>query len=171
MADGYSNTTGRNGDLQEEDVWAVVKESSRVEKAIIYSSTGSGSTAAASASAWRLASAPKVISMPKTHDPGVINQTQSSTAMSIPEWSKIYRKNPKKFGLEKDENEDDDDDDDDDLDDDDNETMPPHEYVARKMARTRISSFSMCEGIGRTLKGRDLSKVRNAILTRTGFLE
>ncbi|CAN0912582.1 hypothetical protein LINGRAPRIM_LOCUS596 [Linum grandiflorum] len=25
--------------------------------------------------------------------------------------------------------------------------------------------------MGRTLKGRDLSKVRNAILTKTGFLE
>ncbi|KAH7544394.1 hypothetical protein JRO89_XS15G0159900 [Xanthoceras sorbifolium] len=27
------------------------------------------------------------------------------------------------------------------------------------------------EGVGRTLKGRDLSKVRNAVLTKTGFLE
>lgn len=54
----------------------------------------------------------------------------------------------------------------------DEETMvPPHEYMAKKMARTRSASHSMCEGVGRTLKGRDLCKLRNAILTQTGFLE
>ncbi|XP_074272010.1 uncharacterized protein LOC141595950 [Silene latifolia] len=61
----------------------------------------------------------------------------------------------------------DDDEDDDDID----GMMPPHEYLARKLARNQISSFSVYEGIGRTLKGRDLSKVRNAILSKTGFLE
>ncbi|CAH9052546.1 unnamed protein product [Cuscuta epithymum] len=49
---------------------------------------------------------------------------------------------------------------------------PPHEWLARKHARDhRISSSSVCEGVGRTLKGRDLSRVRNAVLTKTGFLE
>ncbi|CAI0453018.1 unnamed protein product [Linum tenue] len=37
------------------------------------------------------------------------------------------------------------------------------------MARTRIASFSVHEGVGRTLKGRDLSRVRNAIWEKTGF--
>ncbi|XP_021719711.1 uncharacterized protein LOC110687374 [Chenopodium quinoa] len=59
----------------------------------------------------------------------------------------------------------------DDGDDDDDDMVPPHEYLAKKLARSQISSFSVYEGIGRTLKGRDLSKVRNAILTKTGFLE
>ncbi|TMW93448.1 hypothetical protein EJD97_011679 [Solanum chilense] len=49
--------------------------------------------------------------------------------------------------------------------------VPPHEYIARRVARNQIASFSMMEGVGRTLKGRDLSKLRNAILTKTGFLE
>lgn len=49
--------------------------------------------------------------------------------------------------------------------------VPPHEYIARRSARNQIASFSMMEGVGRTLKGRDLSKLRNAILTKTGFLE
>ncbi|XP_075523112.1 protein S40-6-like [Primulina tabacum] len=49
--------------------------------------------------------------------------------------------------------------------------VPSHEYLARKLASTQIASFSMCEGVGRTLKGRDLSKTRNAVLTKTGFLE
>ncbi|KAK9938548.1 hypothetical protein M0R45_015278 [Rubus argutus] len=48
---------------------------------------------------------------------------------------------------------------------------PPHEFIARKLARSQISSFSVFEGAGRTLKGRDLSKVRNAVLSKTGFLE
>ncbi|VFQ82536.1 unnamed protein product [Cuscuta campestris] len=49
--------------------------------------------------------------------------------------------------------------------------VPPHEWIARKLARRQISSFSVCEGVGRTLKGRDLSRVRNAVLSKTGFLE
>ncbi|KZV32240.1 phospholipase D C-like [Dorcoceras hygrometricum] len=49
--------------------------------------------------------------------------------------------------------------------------IPPHEWIARKVSRSEIFSFSVCEGAGRTLKGRDLSRVRNAVLTRTGFLE
>ncbi|KAI9108572.1 hypothetical protein K1719_020456 [Acacia pycnantha] len=49
--------------------------------------------------------------------------------------------------------------------------LPPHEFIARRLARSHISSFSVFEGVGRTLKGRDLSKVRNAVLTKTGFLE
>ncbi|KAG9138936.1 hypothetical protein Leryth_007567 [Lithospermum erythrorhizon] len=43
--------------------------------------------------------------------------------------------------------------------------IPPHVYLAR----TRGASFSVHEGIGRTLKGRDLSRVRNAIWKKTGF--
>lgn len=43
--------------------------------------------------------------------------------------------------------------------------VPPHEFLAR----TRIASFSVHEGIGRTLKGRDLSRVRDAIWQKTGF--
>ena len=33
------------------------------------------------------------------------------------------------------------------------------------------ASFSVREGAGRTLKGRDLRRVRNAVLRRTGFLD
>lgn len=51
------------------------------------------------------------------------------------------------------------------------EMIPPHEWIARRLARSHISSSSVCEGAGRTLKGRDLSRVRNAVLAKTGFLE
>lgn len=51
------------------------------------------------------------------------------------------------------------------------ERIPPHELVARQLAQREITSFSVYEGIGRTLKGRDLRQVRDAVLTRTGFIE
>ncbi|KAK4788995.1 hypothetical protein SAY86_020314 [Trapa natans] len=45
--------------------------------------------------------------------------------------------------------------------------LPPHEFLAR----ARTASFSVQVGVGRTLKGRDLSRVRNAVWARTGFLD
>ncbi|WOL09613.1 hypothetical protein Cni_G18366 [Canna indica] len=43
--------------------------------------------------------------------------------------------------------------------------IPPHELLCR----SRAASFSVQEGAGRTLKGRDLRRVRNAIWEKTGF--
>jgi len=56
-------------------------------------------------------------------------------------------------------------------DDKDFEQLPPHEFIAMQLAQRGITSFSVYEGVGRTLKGRDLSRVRNAVWTRTGFIE
>ncbi|MQL80712.1 hypothetical protein Taro_013162 [Colocasia esculenta] len=52
---------------------------------------------------------------------------------------------------------------------DDDEMLPPHEIVARKGAPATTSS--VLEGVGRTLKGRDLRRVRNAVWRQTGFLD
>lgn len=49
------------------------------------------------------------------------------------------------------------------------EMVPPHVMVARRLSGKM--AFSVCTGQGRTLKGRDLSQVRNSILRLTGFLE
>ncbi|CAH1437939.1 uncharacterized protein LOC111899881 [Lactuca sativa] len=91
---------------------------------------------------------------------GELGGTASSMPVNVPDWSKIlkqdYMENRRR------------DSDDDDFDDDDNcsgDRIPPHEFLAR----TRMASFSVHEGIGRTLKGRDLSRVRNAIWEKTGF--
>lgn len=57
----------------------------------------------------------------------------------------------------------------DDLDDaiDEEEDMvPPHIIVARSHV-----NFSVFEGVGRTLKGRDLRQVRNAVFQKTGFID
>jgi len=56
-------------------------------------------------------------------------------------------------------------------DDDDEEMLPPHEIVARGSGVSPKTTFSVLEGVGRTLKGRDLRQVRNAVLRQTGFLD
>ncbi|CAN4117330.1 unnamed protein product [Withania somnifera] len=55
--------------------------------------------------------------------------------------------------------------------DDDDEMLPPHEIVARGSTRSPKTTFSVLEGAGRTLKGRDLRRVRNAVFRQTGFLD
>ena len=51
------------------------------------------------------------------------------------------------------------------------ERLPPHEFLAQEYARSQRTSFSVCEGLGRTLKGRDLSRVRNAVWSQMGFAD
>ncbi|KAL0787921.1 hypothetical protein Bca101_004167 [Brassica carinata] len=54
---------------------------------------------------------------------------------------------------------------------DEGERLPPHEIVARSLAKSSLLSCSVLEGAGRTLKGRDLRQVRNAVFRRTGFID
>lgn len=93
--------------------------------------------------------------------------TPASLPVNVPDWSKIlrdeYRDNRRRDSFDYDDDEDSGDFDDE------RSRVPPHEFLARQMARTKIASFSVHEGIGRTLKGRDLSRVRNAIWEKTGF--
>ncbi|KAF3451725.1 hypothetical protein FNV43_RR07821 [Rhamnella rubrinervis] len=172
-----------NEDFEEEDVWGFVKESDKDSSSpVMRKSKEYSSGSSSSSSAWCIHSSPRmiprVLNAPTTHEAQAVQQ--SSAPVDIPDWSKIYGKNAKigpwvgdddhgnginTDGVVYDDvNEDVEDDDGDDM-------VPPHEWIARKLARSQISSFSVCEGIGRTLKGRDLSKMRNAILTKTGFLE
>lgn len=55
----------------------------------------------------------------------------------------------------------------------DDEKLPPHVILERRLAAegNRKSASSVCRGQGRTLKGRDLTNVRNLVLKKTGFLE
>ncbi|KAG2317828.1 hypothetical protein Bca52824_020950 [Brassica carinata] len=62
-------------------------------------------------------------------------------------------------------------DDDDEEDEEEGEMLPPHEIVARSLAQSSYLSCSVLEGAGRTLKGRDLRQVRNAVFRRTGFID
>ncbi|XP_027343742.1 uncharacterized protein LOC113856208 [Abrus precatorius] len=51
----------------------------------------------------------------------------------------------------------------------DEEMLPPHEIVARNSSKSPMLACSVLEGAGRTLKGRDLRQVRNAVWRQTGF--
>jgi hypothetical protein len=86
-----------------------------------------------------------------------------SAPVNVPDWSKILgaqKKSSKWTG-----------DVDDDKEEVEEERLPPHLQLAREYAQSQMSTFSVCEGAGRTLKGRDLSRVRNAVLKQTGFLD
>ncbi|CAL5424217.1 unnamed protein product [Camellia sinensis] len=138
-------------ELDESDVWNSVRSSSPEFRKPVPSSRISKKTAAKRTEAGATA---------KRTEAGA---TASSLPVNVPDWSKIlkedYKDNRRKES-------------DDDVDDGEGEAgnrIPPHEFLARQLARTRIASFSVHEGIGRTLKGRDLSRVRNAIWEKTGF--
>ncbi|KAL5148950.1 hypothetical protein HKD37_13G035903 [Glycine soja] len=97
--------------------------------------------------------------------------TPASLPVNIPDWSKIlkedYKEHPK---WESEEEEEEEEEEDNNVRDEQNHGLrnikvPPHEYLAR----TRGASLSVHEGIGRTLKGRDLRSVRNAIWKKVGF--
>ncbi|RDY01087.1 hypothetical protein CR513_15630, partial [Mucuna pruriens] len=49
------------------------------------------------------------------------------------------------------------------------EMVPPHEIVARNSSQSPMLAYSVLEGIGRTLKGRDLRQVRNAVWRQTAL--
>ncbi|XP_008808441.1 uncharacterized protein LOC103720500 [Phoenix dactylifera] len=161
-------------DFEEEEVWAAVRErkdeSPKTRRT--KDSTGSSTTR-------RLPTPSKM--MPRSNANASGRTFGQSAPVAIPDWSEIYKHKGSsesrsyRFDGDKDgQNRASDhaaNDDDCEEDDDDDDKVPPHEWLAKKMARSQISSSSMCEGAGRTLKGRDLSKMRNAVLTRTGFLE
>ncbi|KAL2523703.1 hypothetical protein Adt_08757 [Abeliophyllum distichum] len=153
----WGKSRPRNEDFQEQDVWGILNEGKEPSFISKRQPTAAG------------------IMIPTANKNSNIDEprtVQHSAPLNIPHWSKIYgesSKNTSKNG----------DDfvrsgwggDDEEEDDDDGNLIPPHEFIARNLARNQISSFSVCEGAGRTLKGRDLSRLRNAVLTKTGFLE
>lgn len=85
-------------------------------------------------------------------------QIATSAPVNVPDWSKIYRVDSVESLHDSDDGLND------------SEIVPPHEYLAREYARSRkIPANSVFEGVGRTLKGRDLSRVRDAVWSQTGF--
>ncbi|KAL3627497.1 hypothetical protein CASFOL_028860 [Castilleja foliolosa] len=91
---------------------------------------------------------------PESPRGGIRRHVAASAPVDVPDWSKIYRVDSVESlpdwddGLE------------------DSELVPPHEYLARSR---KIAANSVFEGVGRTLKGRDLSRVRDTVWSQTGF--
>lgn len=183
-------TTLRNEEFHEEDVWGVFKErkDSDSRATIITSSSKQPSFISK-----RLPAATRMI--PKSSNKNIDPTSQEhkvcqhSAPVNIPDWSKIYgtisKNNTSSSWLDSDSGGDgngdehggfgrsswESDEEEEEEEEEDGDVIPPHEWISRKLARSQISSFSVCEGAGRTLKGRDLSRVRNAVLRKTGFLE
>ncbi|KAM7500961.1 hypothetical protein LguiA_025375 [Lonicera macranthoides] len=82
-------------------------------------------------------------------------QVASSAPVNVPDWTKKYRVDSVESLLDSDDGVDDH-----------MDMIPPHEYLAREYGKSRNSVF---EGVGRTLKGRDMSRVRDAVWSQTGF--
>ncbi|GMH26883.1 hypothetical protein Nepgr_028726 [Nepenthes gracilis] len=80
----------------------------------------------------------------------------TSAPMNVPDWNKILRVNSVESLHDSDDG----------FDDRDSGMDPPHEYLARSRMAAAASVF---EGVGRTLKGRDLSRLRDAVWSQTGF--
>ncbi|KAH6831411.1 hypothetical protein C2S53_016311 [Perilla frutescens var. hirtella] len=80
----------------------------------------------------------------------------SSAPVNVPDWSKIYRVDSVESLHDSDDGLND------------SELVPPHEYLARAYSR-KMAANSVFEGVGRTLKGRDMSRVRDAVWSQTGF--
>ncbi|KAK3025548.1 hypothetical protein RJ639_041026 [Escallonia herrerae] len=171
-------TSLRNEEFQEADVWAVLKEREDLNSKVGTSKESSTFTFTSRILPTAARMVPRANKSNPTHESKLIQQ---SAPVKIPDWSKIYGKHSKEASehaprLDCDDyggngcmrGSSDSDEEDDDVD---GSMMPPHEWIAKKLARSQISSFSVCEGVGRTLKGRDQSRVRNAVLTQTGFLE
>ena len=81
----------------------------------------------------------------------------ASAPVNAPDWSKIYRVNSVESCNDLDNG----------TDDQESEIVPPHEYLAREYRK--MAENSVFEGVGRTLKGRDMSRVRDAVWSQTGF--
>lgn len=82
----------------------------------------------------------------------------TSAPVNVPDWSKIYRVDSVESMHDSDDGGDE------------AELVPPHEYLAREYSRSRnTAANSVFEGVGRTLKGRDMSRVRDAVWSQTGF--
>ncbi|GER46490.1 hypothetical protein STAS_23536 [Striga asiatica] len=99
------------------------------------------------------ASSPRIVHQIRQESPRG-RHLAASAPVDVPDWSKIYRVDSVESLPDWDDGVDE------------SELVPPHEYLARSR---KMAANSVFEGVGRTLKGRDLSRVRDAVWSQTGF--
>ncbi|KAI4342913.1 hypothetical protein MLD38_027477 [Melastoma candidum] len=107
-----------------------------------------------------VAAAPRIVNQLGGRDEGAASSPRGgkkacSAPVNVPDWSKIYRVDSVEsmHGSDEEEGEG-------------QEMVPPHEYLAKSR---KIAAESVFEGVGRTLKGREMRRVRDAVWSRTGF--
>ncbi|KAF8086156.1 hypothetical protein N665_0633s0008 [Sinapis alba] len=129
------------------------------------SSSSSGGGGASSSSARTIPTAPKPPQERLPFTSSFINGGKFPQSAPVQVPSAMMNRHKKEFKLT------DVVDDDEDEEDEEGEMLPPHEIVDRSLAQSSLLSCSVLEGAGRTLKGRDLRQVRNAVFRRTGFID
>ncbi|OIS99100.1 hypothetical protein A4A49_07623 [Nicotiana attenuata] len=169
MASNEGTYNFKNEEFQEEDIWGNTNNSINEKNQLNSKFITSKDQPSFTLNPRRQIPTAAKIMIPKSNKNSIqeFKIIQHSAPVKIPDWSKIYgtslREDIGNFvtnnSWESDDQEIEE------------NMMPPHEWLAKRLGRNQISSFSVCEGVGRTLKGRDLSRVRNAVLTKTGFLE
>jgi Senescence regulator len=90
-----------------------------------------------------------------------VSGAASSAPVNVPDWTSLVQAGPDQLAgrtgcyreVEREWKEDD------------AEWVPPHEWAQARGGTTS----SVLEGVGRTLKGRDMSRVRDAVWNQTGF--
>ncbi|KAL0911346.1 hypothetical protein M5K25_019480 [Dendrobium thyrsiflorum] len=131
-------------DLDEEDVWATATATSSAR------------------SSWRIVDHRRHVGgLSRVLDGGAVVAMSAPVAVTFPEWAKkglgrIGSVEPVGGSTWEEEVEEE------------GDLVPPHEYLARQQGKTALAT-SVFEGVGRTLKGRDMSRVRNAVWSQTGF--
>ncbi|XP_031253724.1 uncharacterized protein LOC116111718 isoform X2 [Pistacia vera] len=186
---GYGNGQGANvtdvSELGEEDVWSTVDDVSDRNDPVVVSNNNSQSEWSPRASvesngscrhrriprddrqvgglslAFETVSSQRIVHQLRGGSDTVAasprgHQMATSAPVNVPDWSKIYRVDSVESLHDSDDG----------LEDRDSEMIPPHEYLARSR---RTAGASVFEGVGRTLKGRDLRRVRDAVWSQTGF--
>lgn len=189
---GYAAGEGSSGvtELREDEVWSMVddggdRNDSMGNNSEWSSSENNGGTTTATARRNRrvsrgdrhvgglslafeedsLTASPRIVHQVRGHEGGVTvtprgHHMATSAPVNVPDWSKIYRVESVESIHDSDDGWDDDNNGDD------SEMVPPHEYLARSRKSNGNSVF---EGVGRTLKGRDMRRVRDAVWSQTGF--
>lgn len=139
-------------ELMEEDVWSVVEpdddpteESAWAARSGLEASGGE-----------RRSNGRRLGGLTVTDEGRRKRHVATSAPVKVPDWSKILKVEPVESMHA-------------DVADGDweSEMVPPHEYVAR--SRNGDGGSSVFLGVGRTLKGRDMRRVRDAVWSQTGF--
>ncbi|CAN8274259.1 unnamed protein product [Cochlearia groenlandica] len=141
-------------ELMEEDVWSVIESDERTEECA-WTPRSHGNELKQNVG--RVVDGDQAV----TCDGRRKRHVSASAPVKVPDWSKILKV---ESIVSMHGNYHDDDVADDDLE---SEMVPPHEYVAR--GRNGDGGSSVFLGVGRTLKGRDMRRVRDAVWSQTGF--
>uniref|UniRef100_A0ACD5UND8 Uncharacterized protein n=1 Tax=Avena sativa TaxID=4498 RepID=A0ACD5UND8_AVESA len=148
--------TDHLADLDEEDVWSVL-DSSRSTNSRQPEQDRRGRWTAGGLSLAFEATAATAPAARHHHHPHVA----SSAPVKVPEWPAARfppgggEQQQQYYGVSCREEE--------------GEWVAPHEYLQAQSGGRGEAAPSVFEGVGRTLKGRDLSRVRDAVWSSTGF--